>query len=1105
MTSSRPNNLELHVFRSPSEKFSINGISPPSPNTPTICLSSPKKTKHSNGFSFPSKINHGFVQDDELNLEYGHPQGKEGWDIPGLLDTASMSSMLSLPTATVAGALALSPGTRSLQTVPRSQTQDTVLTCDESSTPHSGFNSSNLSLTIPPLPGMVLSKRHSFPLSDATPDLLSPRYTFKHQKSLDGLNCISKSFDMSSIKPLTPLSPLSPAWARKLSSISSSNSLVSSDGSFSIDAEESFKTDRFRQIFKTVATKANKLRQNKIHPEALEVPMSKKRKRLDSFAPSSCVEETALEVSFFSKKITLPKWLKRLKHMKSIDPAGSLWLAWLFIVAVAFVYNAVTIFLRGVFGYDNNLINEEKSFFMWLGFDLLFDLVYFLDIFLRMRIQFIHGGMYVEDKALTKKYYFSTNNFKLDVVCLLPFDLLSKIWLNERFMIFIRLPRLLKYHSYNEFVSRFESSSSFANAFRVGKMVSYLLYMIHLNTCCYYAISLYEGIGVNEWVYNNAENSNPYIRCMYRATKTLITIGNLPVPMTDLEIVFMNIDFAIGIFVFASIIGQMRDIVGAASATKERFRERMDNTMLLLKNWQIPEHVQKKVRMWYMYKWDSGELIDEADILSGVPLKMQTDIAIHVHMDTLTKVSLFQDCDKMLLRDLMLKLRAVLFLPGDFICRKGEVGKEMYIIKSGQVQVLGGGKVLATLHAGSVFGEISLLSLSGGNRRTADVYSPGYANLFVLDKKTLHETLVNYPEAQELLQKKANEILKKNEENGVGPKKKRRGKSLIAESILTADKRNTPRFFNAVLQVSRKKKLAATILKGGMPPQDESEDDDSDFNEMQNHKDSFTEENIMKNASGEPNVIVHQPSDGVVPSEGSQGNTGNEESTNHCELPDQEHIIVVKENVNPSNKIEQSNISKIGDDHFKLEQPITAKEGSQDDYGKVKENINADVKLEQTIVSNGGDTDNTLTSNCNKLIKTTTCIDLESDVENTEHKNEKADDKMIQCKDKELEHEDLDGEKIQQTSKCQVKQEQMPSSLSQPADPKRLRKTSTHIDMEGDVVTEDAQRDDKIDVFNKRENTEPERNNESERHSTLPPNKLRKTSTHIDIEEDIQK
>ena len=108
----------------------------------------------------------------------------------------------------------------------------------------------------------------------------------------------------------------------------------------------------------------------------------------------------------------------------------------------------------------------------------------------------------------------------------------------------------------------------------------------------------------------------------------------------------------------------------------------------------------------------------------------------------------------------------ILDLPGDYICRKDDVGKEMFIIQAGQVQVLGGlnrRKVLVTLGQGSVFGEIALLGVGGMNKRTADVISKGFSNLFVLQKDDLELVLKDYPDAKQILSARARRLMKENE------------------------------------------------------------------------------------------------------------------------------------------------------------------------------------------------------------------------------------------------------------------------------------------------------------------------------------------------------
>jgi hypothetical protein len=59
--------------------------------------------------------------------------------------------------------------------------------------------------------------------------------------------------------------------------------------------------------------------------------------------------------------------------------------------------------------------------------------------------------------------------------------------------------------------------------------------------------------------------------------------------------------------------------------------------------------------------------------------------------------------------------------------------------------------VLTRLGAGDFFGEIGILNIDGANRRTADVRSVGYSELFSLSKEDVLEGCRDYPEAERTL------------------------------------------------------------------------------------------------------------------------------------------------------------------------------------------------------------------------------------------------------------------------------------------------------------------------------------------------------------------
>lgn len=102
-------------------------------------------------------------------------------------------------------------------------------------------------------------------------------------------------------------------------------------------------------------------------------------------------------------------------------------------------------------------------------------------------------------------------------------------------------------------------------------------------------------------------------------------------------------------------------------------------------------------------------------VLATLPRYLQIEVAKFLYKGLISKVPLFQDADPEFVRAIISNFKPRVYVPRTWVIRKGEIGREMYIIGSGQVEVVGdedefGNRpVFATLGEGSFFGEIALL------------------------------------------------------------------------------------------------------------------------------------------------------------------------------------------------------------------------------------------------------------------------------------------------------------------------------------------------------------------------------------------------------------
>ncbi|XP_046299173.1 cGMP-gated cation channel alpha-1 [Marmota monax] len=453
------------------------------------------------------------------------------------------------------------------------------------------------------------------------------------------------------------------------------------------------------------------------------------------------------------------------KEVVIIDPSGNSYYNWLLCISLPVMYNWTMLIARACF-------DELQSDYLgyWLVLDYISDIIYLIDMFVRTRTGYLEQGLLVKEKGKLIKKYTSGLQFKLDVLSMIPTDLIYfKLGWNYPE---VRLNKLLRISRMFEFFQRTETRTNYPNVFRISNLVMYIIIIIHWNACVYYSISKAIGFGNDTWVYPDINDpefgrlSRKYVYSLYWSTLTLTTIGETPPPVLDSEYIFVVVDFLIGVLIFATIVGNIGSMISNMNAARAEFQSRVDAVKQYMNFRNVGKDMEKRVIKWFDYLWTNKKTVDEKEVLKYLPDKLRAEIAINVHLDTLRKVRIFADCEAGLLVELVLKLQPQVYSPGDYICKKGDIGREMYIIKEGKLAVVADDGItqFVVLSDGSYFGEISILNIKGskaGNRRTANIKSIGYSDLFCLSKDDLMEALTEYPDAKTMLEEKGKQILMK--------------------------------------------------------------------------------------------------------------------------------------------------------------------------------------------------------------------------------------------------------------------------------------------------------------------------------------------------------
>ena len=116
-------------------------------------------------------------------------------------------------------------------------------------------------------------------------------------------------------------------------------------------------------------------------------------------------------------------------------------------------------------------------------------------------------GLMVKDSKLLRKNYLKDSKVILDLLSIFPTDFAYFLFSSSCYEqipcpVAVRLNRILRTDRMMEFFSRTETRTRSPNAFRISKIILYLLLLIHWDACLYFVVSFYVGFETDVWVYH---------------------------------------------------------------------------------------------------------------------------------------------------------------------------------------------------------------------------------------------------------------------------------------------------------------------------------------------------------------------------------------------------------------------------------------------------------------------------------------------------------------------------------------------------------------------------------------------------------------------------
>jgi len=255
------------------------------------------------------------------------------------------------------------------------------------------------------------------------------------------------------------------------------------------------------------------------------------------------------------------------------------------VITVAVLYNVFFVIARSVFWVMTSKV--------WMVFDYTADVIYLVDLFVRMHEAYLEQGLIVKDAKKLRIHYAKNSVLPTDL-----FFFYTGVACHEQVPcpVVLRLNRVLRVDRMFAFFKRTETRTTFPNAFRMSKIILYIVIINHWNASFFFATSFYIGFESDGWVYGGRPDlASQYVYCFHWSTQTLTTIAETAQPVRDIEYLYVSLNMLGGVLFFATIVGNIGAMISNMNAAKDAFNAKVDCIKAYLVFRKTPKELETRL------------------------------------------------------------------------------------------------------------------------------------------------------------------------------------------------------------------------------------------------------------------------------------------------------------------------------------------------------------------------------------------------------------------------------------------------------------------------------------------------------------------------------